>query len=294
MIALIDGAHLAHRSYHTFQTFSNSKGYPTGMIYGFFSILNSYATKFSGKVIVAWEGGDNWRKEVYPSYKMKRDELDAEISKGFEDVQRLCTLCGLVQVKKRGYEADDVLSFLVRRFGTNIRIISGDKDLIQLIDNQKDVFLVRPRKEGLVQFGEAECLSEFKISKSNFAKYLAIMGDKSDNIRGVYGYGPVKTSNLINNTVDPIKEVKDMFPNDAERIDLNLKIVDLLDPETWIRNVSKEDIIWEDADIVSLNSNFHYYEIRNYNAKDIILNLARKEEQKILYDRILQQVEYRF
>lgn len=293
MIAIIDGAHLAYRSYHTFQTFSNSKGYPTGMIYGFFSILNSYATKFSGKVIVAWEGGNNWRKEVYPNYK-DRGELDEEITKGFNDVQRLCTLCGLVQVKKSGYEADDVISFLVRRFGSNIRIISGDKDLIQLIDNQKDVYLVRPRKEGLIQFGEAECLSEFNISKSNFAKYLAIMGDKSDNIKGIRGYGPVKTTNLINTTIDPIAFVKEAFPNDSDRIDLNMQIIDLLNPITWIQNVSKEDIIWEEADIVSLNANFHFYEIRNYNAKDIILNLARKEEQKILYDRILQQAEYRF
>lgn len=293
MIALIDGAHLAYRSYHTFQTFSNSKGYPTGMIYGFFSILNSYATKFSGKVIVAWEGGDNWRKEVYPTYKM-RGELEEEITQGFQDVQRLCTLCGLVQVKKKGYEADDVLSFLVRRFGSHIRIISGDKDLIQLIDNSKDVLLVRPRKEGLIQFGEEECISEFNVSKSDFVKYLAIRGDKSDNIRGVYGFGPVKTASLINNNSDPIQAIKDMYPNDSDRIDLNLKIINLLDPDTWIRNISKEDVIWEEADIVSLNSNFHFYEIRNYNAKDIILNLARKDEQQILYNKILEQVEYRF
>lgn len=293
MIALIDGAHLAYRSYHTFQAFSNSKGYPTGMIYGFFSILNSYASKFSGKVIVAWEGGDNWRKQVYPEYKQRR-ELDEEISKGFIDVQRLCTLAGLMQVKKRGFEADDVLSFLVRRLGTNLRIISGDKDLIQLIDNKKDVLLVRPRKEGLVQFGEEEVIEEFNVTRANFVKYLAIMGDKSDNVKGIRGFGPVKTSNLINNELDPIQKIKDMYPNDELRIDLNIKLIDLLNPDTMIRNLEAQDIIWEDADIVSLNSNFHFYEIRNYNAKDIILNLAKKEEQKILYDRIIYQAEYRF
>jgi len=293
MVAIIDGAHLAYRSYHTFNTFTTSKGYPTGMIYGFFSILNSYSNKFFGKVIVAWEGGDNWRTSLYPEYKMKR-ESDDEITQGFKDVQRLCTLAGLLQVKKRGYEADDLISFLVRRLGSNLRIISGDKDLIQLIDDKRDVLLVRPRKEGLVEFREADVFEEFNISKDNFVKYLAIMGDKSDNIKGIRGFGPVKTSNLINNTLDPVDEIKKMYPNNSEMINMNLKLINLLNPETMIRNIDKDDIIWEQADIVSLNSNLHFYEIRNYNAKDIILNLARVEDQKTIYDKIILQSEYRF
>ena len=113
-------------------------------------------------------------------------------------------------------------------------------------------------------------------------------------IKGIRGFGPVKTSNLINNTLDPVDEIKKMYPNNSEMINMNLKLINLLNPETMIRNIDKDDIIWEQADIVSLNSNLHFYEIRNYNAKDIILNLARVEDQKTIYDKIILQSEYRF
>ena len=291
MIVVIDAANLAFRAYHTFIKFSNSQGYPTGMIYGFFSILNSYANQFGGKVVVCWEGGDNWRKEKHPEYKMKRGELDPEIKQGFRDIQKLCTLAGLLQIKKKGYEADDLISFIVRRIDRDIRIISNDKDLIQLIDTNKKVFLLRPRKQGLTLYNEESVLEEFKIEKRHVVAYLAICGDKSDNIVGIRGLGPVKTAKLINSTPHPVDKVKEMYPTETERIDLNVTLVDLLDEKTMIKNINAEDVIWEEADLFSLNQQFRHFEIRTYNAKDIILNLAKPEEQNEIFQKLITEIE---
>jgi DNA polymerase-1 len=292
MVVLIDAANLAFRAYHSFISFSNSKGYPTGMVYGFFSILNSYANQFGGKVVITWEGGDLWRKNIYSEYKVRRKELDPEIKHGFQDLQKLCTLAGLLQIRKKGYEADDLISFVVRRIDNNIRIISNDKDLIQLVDTQKQVFLLRPSKEkGLTLYDEKSVKEEFKIEKSQIVPYLAICGDKSDNIIGIRGFGPVKTSNLINHNFDPIFKIKEMYPSEADRIDLNIRLIDLLNPKTMLKNISPNDIIWEEADLYALNEQFRNFEFRKYNAKDIILNMAKPDEQKEIYDQLIYEIE---
>jgi 5'-3' exonuclease len=294
-IVVIDGAHLAFRAYHTFSHFKNSKDYPTGMIYGFLSILNSYASQFGSKVIVTWEGGDNWRKEIYPEYKMKRGELDEEISQGFKDLQSICTELGLLQIRKRGYEADDAISFVVRRFGKNIRIISGDKDLIQLIDSSQNVLLLRPsRDRGLLNYNEESVIEEFNVPKKDFIKFLAIWGDKSDNIIGIHGMGKVKTAKLINNGSDPIAAIKEMYPSHADKIDLNLTLIDLLDRETMIRNLEPEDVVWKDPDLPNLVHKFHFYEIKNFNPKSLIESFYSKDVQTELYDELIRQVEYRY
>jgi DNA polymerase-1 len=288
MTIVIDGAHLAFRSYHTFPSFMNSEGYPTGMVYGFFSILNSYAIQFGGNLVIAWEGGDNWRKEIYPEYKMHREELDPLVKQAFIDVQKLCTYSGILQVKKLRYEADDLISFIVRKIGSNIRIISGDKDLIQLINSSKDILLLRPNKEkGLVLYNEERCFEEFNIQKEKIVEYLAIMGDKSDNIAGIRGLGKVKTARFINETNNPIERIKEIYPSELDKIKRNLLLVDLLNSETWIQKLEPEDIILETPDIISLNSSLHWMEIRNFNAKDIIQMLSQPKTQNILKERLL-------
>jgi DNA polymerase-1 len=273
----------------------NSEGYPTGMVYGFFSILNSYATQFGGNLVVAWEGGDNWRKEKYPEYKLHREELDPLVKQAFQDVQKLCTYSGILQVKKHHYEADDVISFIVRKVGSDIRIISGDKDLIQLVDSSKKILLLRPHKEkGLVLFDETNCFEEFNVQKEKIVEYLAIMGDKSDNIMGVKGMGKVKTARLINESKDPIKRVLELYPAELDKIQRNLLLIDLLNPETWIQKLEPENIILEVPDVVSLNSALHWMEIRNFNARDIIQMLSQPKVQNALKERLLSYEPTRY
>lgn len=295
MVIVIDGAHLAHRSYHTFSSFISSKGQHTGMVYGFFSILNSYASQFGGNLVIAWEGGDNWRKDIYPDYKMHREELDETIKQGFQDVQKLCTLTGLLQIRKPRYEADDVISFIVRQIGSDIRIVSGDKDLIQLTAPEKSILLLRPHKEkGLAVFTEADCITDFGVPMSKIVEYLAIKGDKSDNIIGIKGLGKVKTSRLINEVKDPIQKAMEIYPADVEKLTRNLLLIDLLNPDTWIKKLELEDTILEQPDIVSLNSQLHHMEIRNFNAKDLIQNLSQPLVQEKLRQKLLQHESTRY
>lgn len=295
MVVVIDGAHLAFRSYHTFSQFTNSKNYPTGMIFGFFSILSSYADQYGGNLIIAWEGGNNWRKEYYPEYKQHREELDESVKKSFEDVKKMCNLIGLLQIKKPGYEADDAIAFITRKLGRDVRIISGDKDLIQLIDSSKKIFLLRPsRDKGLIKYDENACLEEFGIPYNRMIEYLSIVGDKSDNIVGLKGYGKVKTAKLINSLDDAITWVEETFPAQSQRVILNSILIDLNHPETMIKEINESDLILEEPDLLALNSLLHFYEIRNLNAKDLISMLSIRNQQLELKNKLLHNEPTRF
>lgn len=295
MITIIDGSHLAYRSYHTFPYFSNSHNYPTGMIYGFFSILNSYSDQFGGNLVVVWEGKDNWRKSFYPEYKAKRTQLPDEIKQNFQDIVEVCTMAGILQIRKNGYEADDLVSFIVRQIGENIRIISGDKDLMQFISDEKKIFMLRPGKDGLELINEEAVFKAFGVGPNQIAEYLAILGDKSDNIKGFPGFGEKKTKALFDSTNQPINTLIKNYPEQAENLITCYKLTNLMDPQSVIKYIDYNDITFLPPDLVSLNSKLRWYEIKNFNARDIILSLSDPASQNNLKEKLLERpVETRF
>jgi len=281
-INIIDGPHLCHRAYHVFNTFTNSKGEFTGMAYGFFSILQSYYSQFGGVFIVTWEGKNNWRKTFYPEYKAHRkDNFSEAQSKEFysamDRVKRLIDLCGILQLKKEGFEADDTISFLSRAIGQDINIITGDKDLLQLIDDEKNVHVIKPGKDGLTFFNEEAVCKKYDIDKfSLFVDYLAIIGDKSDNIKGIKGFGPKKTSKVLR-LKDPMLELDILNPGNSETVSINKKLINLLNNETWIKKIEKEDIYFGNADLIGLNSEIQDMEIRAFSSKTLIENFYKPE-----------------
>lgn len=277
MIVVIDGTHLVHRSFHTFRQLSNSEGYHTGTIYGFFSIMLSYREKIGNKFIITWEGGNCWRKQIYAGYKKKREEKRTvtqedynELTNAMRDIKILCSLIGLIQIEKEGYEADDVIAAIVKKLKSDIKILSGDKDLLQLINDKNNISVLRPHpKLGLMEYKEETVKENFNVSVADMPLYLSILGDHSDNIDGIKGYGKVKSSRFINSESEPLKVIEKMFPAEYERIKRNLIMITLNHPEHEIKEFLPEDLYEFQEDLVELNRKLFKYQIQAFNSKSL-------------------------
>lgn len=274
MILIIDSPNLAFRSYHVMSSLRSSKGYPTGMMYGFFSILDSYADLVSNKIILCWEGGNTWRKTKYPEYKASRKEREPEIAIGFNDLKQICDYTGITQVQKVGYESDDVIASLVHLLDKDVRIITGDKDLLQLIDSEKNIKVLRPStKHGLVEYNEQMVEEEFGVPFNLLPEYLSICGDKSDNIPGLRGWGEVKTSKFLNSEKNPLETLYTMFPTEAEKLKLFYELILLKNSPS----LTREDFRLTEPNIYKLTLKLFEYEIKTLTGPELVETYYNQE-----------------
>jgi 5'-3' exonuclease len=278
MILLIDGSNLVFRNFHVFEHLSNHMGYLTGAVYGFFNALLPYSYKYS-KIIVAWEGQNNWRKKIYPEYKNNRREKEPEKIQSLLDVKELCDYCGIIQISKDGFEADDVISFLVRKFQKDIRILSGDKDLLQFIDDDKNISVFRPHPRlGTIEYTESSVQEFVGIPKKYISLFLSIVGD--DNIQGVKGWGKVKAANLINKEQEPLEFIKHAYSAHYKIVQRNLELIDLINPKEKIEKLDHQDIKLLNPNKYLLNQKLDEYEIEAYTCSTLIESLCNLDFQQ--------------
>ena len=173
------------------------QGRPTGAIFGTVKALLSYYRKYEPSyLLMTWTHPKNYRKDIYPEYKAKRKEKDTTYFDQQHIVEKLLSAIGINQAKVEGFEADDIMaesaadSYSVNK---STLIISGDKDLLQLLNDQ--TWALRNDRLYDVQ----TVFDEFGCTPMDIPLWLAINGDKSDNIKGVPQVGPVKIKKLFNN-----------------------------------------------------------------------------------------------
>lgn len=186
----------------------------TGGIYGFLKILLSTWRRFGGQVIATWDrhDGPTERRKMYAAYKnkaapepgtaaAKRDverRWMIDSMKHQEDaVKRILTLLGCSQASSPGWEADDTIATLSNRFGSNrIGILSGDRDLLQLVTDNVNV--IRPVPQGSFEVCTPELVQQqFGFSPAQILDYKALAGDAGDNIPGARGIGEKTATKLL-------------------------------------------------------------------------------------------------
>jgi len=213
-LVLLDGTAYLYRAYHALPPLKNEKGENTGAIHGFLKafnkILEDYNPKYVGLVFDA--RGKNFRHEIYKDYKANRSPMPAELSEQIPVLYEILKLLGYPPIIIKDVEADDVIGTLSRKFNkiNNIKIFSGDKDFAQLVN--KKVMLVNPIS--LDEMNPIDVKKKYDINPSQIIDYLALMGDKSDNIPGVSGVGGKTASRLINKygNVEDIIKNKEIIP----------------------------------------------------------------------------------
>ncbi len=203
-IMLIDGYGLIFRAYHAITaTMSTSKGEITNAVYGFASmLLNVLNTHRPAYAMVALESGRSFRHEEFEAYKAHRVAMPDELRQQVVRIRQLIDALNIPIVEREGYEADDVIGSLARRCaqecGLHVVIVTGDTDLLQLVDDNVEVILPGARRfEEFRRYDRAAVIERYGFGPEYIPDFKALVGDPSDNIPGVPGIGEKTATALI-------------------------------------------------------------------------------------------------
>lgn len=198
-MTIIDTFGFFFRSYFALPPLRNSKGFPTGLLLGFANLIhNLYLEGGCEYLVFALEGrGVNRRKLIAPDYKATRAETPQELLMQLPIAIKWIERMGFPNVCIDGYEADDVIASLCKwalNQNLNVRIVSHDKDLYQLIGDGVHLYDPIKKKEIHAQ----ECLERWGVMPEDFVAFQSLIGDSSDNVVGVKGVG-IKTAQKVIN-----------------------------------------------------------------------------------------------
>ncbi|MBN1324642.1 MAG: DNA polymerase I [Alphaproteobacteria bacterium] len=201
MLTLIDGNSLLFRAYYGVRArLSRSDGTPTGAVYGFFSMILPVlaAAKPDDIVVCVFDATrKNFRNDIYPEYKANRGDTPEDLIAQLELVRSAARSMGMPVLSIPDVEADDVIATLSKQFCTHdggTRIITSDKDLMQLVSNC--IFLYDGMKEQEIR--EPGVFEKFGVRPDQVIDAQSLIGDSSDNVPGIPGIGPKKAAELIN------------------------------------------------------------------------------------------------
>ncbi|MCB1110392.1 MAG: DNA polymerase I [Chlamydiia bacterium] len=199
-IYILDAVSFLFRSYFAIRGMTNKKGESTNALYGFIRSIQKIIKDFSPESLVAvFDGPNNKAKrvEMYEAYKSNREGMPEDLAYQLEWAHRYCQAAGIPYLSEAGVEADDLIGAIAKwaeNQGIEVFICSSDKDLCQLISDK--VFMLNTHKDNLlIDRGKVEELHGVKPEQ--IVDYLAIMGDKSDNIPGIPGFGPKTAASLL-------------------------------------------------------------------------------------------------
>lgn len=188
-----------HRAYHAFPGFRTSKGEYTGAIFGFLRLFSKLVKEQKPTHVAAAFDlkAPTFRHLMFDGYKATRKPMDEELGVQVEPLKDLLRLMGVSVVSKEGYEADDILGTLAKRFKDKTVIVTGDRDSFQLVSDSTTVFWTRKGVTDIVEV-TPQSLAEDGFTVETFIDYKALRGDPSDNIPGVKGVGEKTARELLN------------------------------------------------------------------------------------------------
>ncbi len=203
-LVLIDGHALAYRAFHALPVdrFATRDGEPTNATYGFTStLLHILQEHHPDYIAVCFDAGRSGRDLTYPQYKSQRDRMPDAMHIQMDRIRQVVEALGIPIFELEGFEADDLLGTLSRQAaeqGIETLIVTGDRDLLQLVGPNVKVFLAGRRlSEGKVYDEEAVRARYGGLSPTQLRDYKALVGDKSDNIPGVEGVGDKTATRLL-------------------------------------------------------------------------------------------------
>lgn len=202
LLMAIDLNHLARRVWHIWGA-KPDETRKMFAVYEFYAYLMRLDSAYSpAKVILASDSPPYFREEMFPPYKANRPEVEDDYEFQLYWIKRIAELAGIVEVSFPSHEADDVLATIAKRYG-NTLIVTGDKDLLSLVNGTTTVELLRWTKdEGThrKRFSSRIDVKEFlDVFPEQLPLYKALAGDNSDNIPGIKGVGHKKAIMLLEN-----------------------------------------------------------------------------------------------
>lgn len=229
---VVDGSNALWRVYwiaETRQKLVNSKGVWTGPIYLFLKSIKALQDKFKpNNTYVTWDKklhypSTNFRKELAPeTYKQNRDDDKSKlIHEQHDELAKWLTVLGIKQIYPGVLEADDIISWLCKEKLQSTIIVSVDKDLLQLVNDFCHYY--NPIKKKLIT--PENFVEEVGVEILEYNYYKALLGDKSDNVEGIQGYGVQKSTKLCKEGYNGI--VSKLSEDDKKKFDKNLLLTNL-------------------------------------------------------------------
>ena len=199
MLFLIDGSNQMYRAYHAIRGLTGPDGRSTNAVYGFVTMLRKLLADHQPTYIAASFDlpGETFRDQLAADYKANRAPMPGDLAEQIPWVHEACEALGVPILTSEGFEADDVIGTLARQAadqGMAVGIVTGDKDFYQLVGGPIRVY--NPRDEG-VWYDGAGVVEKFGVPPEQVVDVLALMGDATDNVKGVPGIGEKGARDLI-------------------------------------------------------------------------------------------------
>lgn len=231
-LVLIDGNAIVHRAYHSIpKNFTNRKGEKTNVVYGFAMTLIKVLEDLKPEYLAASFdlAGPTFRHKEFKEYKATRIKADQDLYDQIPKVKELLKKMDVPIYEKEGYEADDCLGTIVEKSKSDdiqIYIVSGDKDIFQLINGHVKVYNLRKGLNQTAIVDKKSIEEEYNLQPEDFIDLKALAGDASDNIPGVPGVGP-KTATELLQKFDTLNKLYEEIEK-SENLDIKPRISNLL------------------------------------------------------------------
>lgn len=197
---IIDGNSIANRAFYALPFFSSKDGTPTGAVYGFANIIiKMIQEEKPSHIAVAFDHArKTFRNDIYAEYKMQRKSAPPEIITQFPIIKQMLEAMGIATFEYENIEADDIIGTISKLTDCQKIILSGDRDLFQLIDDNTIVWMPRKGVSEVEKVSLSNLKDVFGVQNpGQVVELKSLMGDSSDNIPGVRGVGEKTAINLI-------------------------------------------------------------------------------------------------
>lgn len=292
---VIDGNHLIHRAFYAIQApLKTSNGEQTNAIYGFASmLLNIIETEEPDYIAVTFdEHAPTFRHEKHEEYKATRvkapDELYAQIPRIREMIKKF----NVPMYSKEGYEADDMMGTLATKAekeGITTHIVTGDMDMLQLVGPKIHVIFPHKGYKEPLDYDAEKVMEKYGITPEQVVDYKALVGDTSDNIKGVDGIGPKGAADLLSKykTLDGIYEhLDEVSGNIKEKLERDREAAYFAHDLARIRTNVPCDFKKEDAELIKLD----YFGLSKF-FEEMEMKSLQKRLQKLIPAEKLQPKE---
>ena len=213
ILMAVDGNSLMHRAFYALPILTNASGEYTNAVYGFFSMLmNAVSSLCPDYLVIAFDKkGKTFRHDLFTDYKGKRKETPAELVPQFGLLKSALAEIGITTIELEGYEADDILGVLSKmapESGMEAALLTGDKDVFQLVSDSCEVMLTRKGVSNIEIFDLQKLDEVYSLTPDQIVDLKGLMGDSSDNIPGVPGVGEKTALKLLHEykTIDGVYE----------------------------------------------------------------------------------------
>lgn len=272
-LILVDGSSYLYRAFHALPPLVNSKGDPTGAVYGVINMLRRLLKDYQPEhIAVVFDAkGKTFRDELYPEYKAHRPSMPEDLQKQVEPLFAVIRAMGLPLLIIDGVEADDVIGTLAQQAITqNIPVVisTGDKDFAQLVNGH--ITLVNTMTNTVLD--RSTVIEKFGVAPEQIVDYLSLVGDSVDNIPGVPNVGPKTAAkwlndyqtldNLIENAAQIKGKVGDNFRNHIPQLPLIRELVTI--KQDVLLPVTVQDLQYGAKDLPALLKYFKQLEFKSW------------------------------